>query len=291
MRCPVSLLSCLMVCGLSVGAVTAQARPLLVAAENTWGDLAEQIAEPDMEVRSILTQPALDPHLYEPGPAEGRLVHDAALIVANGAGYDPWIDRLAAARSGQPARLVRAQDVMTWHEGDNTHLWYNFKVVRAFVERLVTECQQADPIHSAAYATRGVAVLSAVGQVEQQAAQARTLIGGMVVAATEPVFTPLAERLGLIMKEQAFQLAIMNDVEPPASAVAAFHDDIEQQRIRMVAYNAQADRPSVQRLIALARQKAIPVLPVQEIMPQGLHWQSWVGQTIEHVIQALGKKQ
>ncbi len=82
----------------------------------------------------------------------------------------------------------------------------------------------------------------------------------------------------------------MNDVEPPPSAVALFDDDITQHKLRLIAYNAQASRPSVQRLVDHARQVGIPVLPVYEIMPPGLQWQSWFMQTVEQVAQVLGAK-
>lgn len=290
MRCSVAFLSCAVVCAVALNPTHACAVPLVVAAENTWGNLAEQVVGPDMQVKSLLTQPTLDPHLYEPGPSEGRLVHDAALLIANGAGYDTWVERLAQARSGSQPRSIRAQDVADWHEGDNVHLWYNIKVVRAFVQRLAAECQQLDPAHAAGYASRSAKLLAEIGQVQQRVDVVRAQVHGVPVAATEPVFTPMAESLGLVMKEQAFQLAVMNDVEPPPSAVALFDDDITQHKLRLIAYNAQASRPSVQRLVDHARQVGIPVLPVYEIMPPGLQWQSWFMQTVEQVAQVLGAK-
>ena len=291
MRFAVSVFSCLIAACAGSVAVQAAEAPTIVAAENTWGDLAAQVAEPDMHVHSILASPALDPHLYEPGPAEGRLVHDAALIVANGAGYDAWIDRLAQARGGKAAPVVRADGWSGWHTGDNAHLWYNLAAVASFVGRFVVVCQEVDPAHAPAYEARGKTVLAAVNQVREQIAAVRSKTEGQPVAATEPVFTPLADSLGLRMTQQAFQQAIMNDVEPPASAVAAFEQDISQHAIRLVAYNAQADRPSVQRLIAQARQQNIPVLPVLEIMPPDQHWQTWIQQTVTQVAQALGQDQ
>ncbi|CEF41987.1 periplasmic solute binding protein [Acetobacter senegalensis] len=290
MRFAVSVFSCLIAACACMGAVRAAEAPIVVAAENTWGDLAAQVAEPDMHVHSILASPALDPHLYEPGPAEGRLVHDATLIVANGAGYDAWIDRLAQARGGKQVPIVRADGWSGWHEGDNVHLWYNLAAVASFVGRFVVVCQQVDPAHAQAYEARGKTLLAAVDQVRQQVVEVRSKTVGQPVAATEPVFTPLADSLGLHMTQQAFQQAIMNDVEPPASAVAAFERDISQHHVRLVAYNAQADRPSVQRLIAQARQEKIPVLPVLEIMPPDQHWQTWVQHTVTQVAQAFGQE-
>src|SRR5260221_5774533 len=64
----------------------------IVAAENFYGDMARQIAGPDAEIASILTNPNQDPHDFEASPSTARLIADANLVIYNGAAYDPWID-------------------------------------------------------------------------------------------------------------------------------------------------------------------------------------------------------
>ncbi|GAN68462.1 metal ABC transporter solute-binding protein, Zn/Mn family [Acetobacter orleanensis] len=289
MRFSASVLSGLLLASVWHGAALAAETPVVVAAENTWGDLAAQVAEPDMHVTAILNTPTLDPHLYEPTPAAARLVAQASLLVANGGGYDAWLDKLAQARGGQAVPMIKADGWTGWHTGDNAHLAYNLPAVASFVSRFVAACQAVDPEHASAYDARGKTVLAAVQNVLEHMDTLREKVRGEPVAATEPVFTPLAEGLGLVMKEQAFQVAVMNDVEPPASAVAQFDADIRQHAVRFVAYNAQADRPSVQRLIAQAQAAGVPVLPVHELMPPGTHWQDWMHTTLTQVAQALGQ--
>lgn len=286
---PCQMLVCLLLACLWGGHAVAADLPSVVAAENTWGDLAAQVVGPDMRVISILKSPVVDPHLYEPTPADARLVAQASLIVANGAGYDAWLDRLVQARRGPAVPVVKADGWTGWHEGDNAHLMYSLPAVAAFVGRFTAVCQAVDPAHASAYAARSRAVLAAVQGVREQTVVLRGLVQGQPVAATEPVFTPLADSLGLVMKEQAFQVAVMNDVEPPASSVALFDEDIRQHRVRLVAYNAQADRPSVQRLIAQAHAAGVPVVPVLEIMPPDTHWQDWMHTTLKQVAQVLGQ--
>nr|WP_298798011.1 zinc ABC transporter substrate-binding protein [uncultured Acetobacter sp.] len=289
MRFSACVLSSLMLAALWSSSVMAADVPTVVAAENTWGDLAAQVAEPDMHVTSILNAPTIDPHLYEPTPADARLVAQASLVVANGAGYDAWLDRLVQARGGPPVPVIKADGWTGWHEGDNAHLAYNLPAVAAFVGRFTAACQEADPQHASAYEARGKTVMTAIQGVLDQIITLRAKVQGLPVAATEPVFTPLADSLGLVMKEQVFQVAVMNDVEPPASAIAQFDADIRQHKVRFVAYNAQADRPSVQRLMAQAQTAGVPVLSVREIMAPDTHWQDWMHGTLQQVVQALGQ--
>src|SRR5208282_6371820 len=84
------------------------ARPVaIVAAENFYGDIAEQIGGPDVKVTSILSNPDQDPHLFEVSPAVGREVSAARIIIYNGIDYDPWMEKmLRAARSSNRQTIV-----------------------------------------------------------------------------------------------------------------------------------------------------------------------------------------
>src|SRR5438067_5004201 len=44
----------------------------VVAAENFWGSIAQQLGGDRVQVTSLITNPATDPHDYEPTPADGR---------------------------------------------------------------------------------------------------------------------------------------------------------------------------------------------------------------------------
>ena len=83
------------------GAHPSSSRLHVVAAENVYGDIAQQIGGNHIAVTSILNDPNADPHLFEPGTANGLAVANAKVVIANGVGYDSFIDRLEHA-SPQP---------------------------------------------------------------------------------------------------------------------------------------------------------------------------------------------
>ena len=66
----------------------------LVAAENFYGNVAQQIGGDRVSVTSILSNPDQDPHLFEVSPTIIRQVAAARIVVYNGADYDPWIEKL-----------------------------------------------------------------------------------------------------------------------------------------------------------------------------------------------------
>ena len=51
------------------GPVLAASPVTIVAAENFYGDVAEQIGGPGVKVTSILSNPDQDPHLFEASPS------------------------------------------------------------------------------------------------------------------------------------------------------------------------------------------------------------------------------
>ena len=102
---------------------------------------------------------------------------------------------------------------------------------------------------------RGLRPCSAqLDRIAQRAAQMRAKHQGEAVTATEPVFGLMAEALGLTMRNQRFQLAMMNDTEPSARDVAAFEDDLKNHKVKALIYNKQVSEKLTERLLDIATQ-------------------------------------
>lgn len=80
----------------------------IVASTTVYGDIAEQVAGPDVTVESVISDPTADPHSYEASPADAATVSNADLVVYNGAGYDSFVDR--ALENAGDVPVVRAVD-------------------------------------------------------------------------------------------------------------------------------------------------------------------------------------
>ena len=107
------------------------------------------------------------------------------------------------------------------------------------------------------------------------------------VTASEPVFGYMAAALGLKMRNEKFQIAIMNDTEPSARDLAAFEQDLKQHKIRVMFYNKQTPKRIVQRLVDLARASKIPVVGVTETIPPGIKFQDWMLGALDETEKAL----
>jgi len=272
---------------LTAVAPAADAKIAVVAAENFYGNVAEQIGGDRVSVVSILNNPDQDPHLFEVSPAVIRQVAAARVVVYNGAGYDPWIEQVLSATAKPDRVAIVAADLIHRESGDNPHLWYDPVAMPVVARSLASAFAAADPAHKDEYAARLSAFLATLAPLDAKIAAIRDKYAGAAVTATEPVFGAMAKALKLSMANERFQLAVMNDTEPSARDVAAFERDLKDRKVRVLFYNKQAVTKLVEHLIALARASKIPVVGITETAPAGLSYQDWMQNELDETDRAL----
>ena len=259
----------------------------VVAAENFYGDVARQIGGDNVAVTSIMSNPDQDPHLFETTPSTVRQIAAAQVVILNGADYDPWMDKLlkASPKPGRAAIIVA--DLVGKKAGDNPHLWYDPGTMPAAAKALAEAFAKADPAHKDGFAARLKTFLASLKPIDDKIAAIRGKFAGTTVTASEPVFGYMADALGLKMRNESFQLSIMNDTEPSAHDMAAFQDDLKGHKVRVMFYNKQASNKAVQTLVDLAHASKIPVVGVTETAPSGLSYQKWMLTQLSETEEAL----
>lgn len=277
--------------GLAAGQTThmaaADPRIAVVAAENFYGDIARQVGGDRVAVVSIMSNPDQDPHLFETTPAVVRQLADAQIVILNGANYDPWMDKLLGA-APRPGRVViNAAQLNGQKSGDNPHLWYDPATMPAMATALAGALTSLDSAHVADYATRLKETLGSLARITQRIAQLKAKHAGVAVTATEPVFGRMVEALGLTMRNQRFQLAMMNDTEPSARDVAALESDLKEHKVKALIYNSQVSEKLTERMRAIAGTAKVPVVAVTETMPANISFQDWVLGELDALDKAL----
>ncbi len=130
-------------------------------------------------------------------------------------------------------------------------------------------------------------ILADLDRVTQRVAQIKAKHAGKPVTATEPVFGLMADALGLTMRNQSFQLAMMNDTEPSARDVAAFENDLENNKVKALIYNKQVSEKLTERLRAIAAKAKVPVVGVTETQPANVSFQDWMLGELDALDKAL----
>lgn len=262
----------------------------VVASTNVYGDIARQIGGGHVHVSSILTSPDADPHLFEPGTANGLAVAEADVVIQNGAGYDTFMTKLENAAPSSRRHVVTIADVLGVHGHDaNPHLWYDVPQLPLIARSIANALAQADPPHAAAFrrgATRFVASLAPLGRALAAIRRAHT---GDPVAYTEPVPAYLLSTAGLRnLSPSSFTRAIENGTEPPPQAVAAMGDLLKHRSVKVLLYNSQTVSPITSRMRDTAVSAGVPVVGVTETLPAHRTFQQWQLDQVRALARALG---
>ncbi|MCC5643732.1 metal ABC transporter substrate-binding protein [Nostoc sp. CHAB 5824] len=85
-------------------------KPRVVATSTIIADLAQEVAEDEIRLSAIL-KPGTDPHVYEPVPADSRVLEEADLILYNGYNLEPGLIKLMNASGGKAQKLAVGEAV------------------------------------------------------------------------------------------------------------------------------------------------------------------------------------
>lgn len=115
----------------------------------------------------------------------------------------------------------------------------------------------------------------------------RERLAGTPVTATEPIFGYMFNALGMRIRNESFQLSVMNNTEPSASDIATFENDLKTHKVKLLVYNSQASDPTADHMIAIAKISHIPVISATETAPPGKTYRQWMMSVLEAVEHAL----
>jgi zinc/manganese transport system substrate-binding protein len=277
-------------CGASSSSGSAGAAVRVVAAENFWGSLAGQLGGDRVRVTNIITSPDADPHDYEPRAVDARTMAGARLAIVNGIGYDTWASKLIAANPVGGRVVLNVGDLVGLKPGGNPHQWYSPATVQRVIDEIVADYKRLDPKDAAYFDRRRALVQSRnLGRYRALIARIRARYAGTPVGASESIFAPLAEALGLrLLTPPAFLTAISEGTDPTAADKQTTDRQITQRQVKVWVYNRQNTIPDVKRLNGAAKQAGIPIATVTETMtPASASFQQWQVRQLEELERAL----
>ncbi len=158
------------------GAVTRPPTPggklQVVATFSVVGDLVHNVGEDKIQLHTLVGA-GQDLHTYEPTPADGSALADAALVFENGLEFEKWLDKLYDASGSKAPRIVvtKGLEPLTLAAGEemgttDPHAWHDVANAIHMVEAIRDALQQADPANAQAYGTNAQAYLAQLGELD-----------------------------------------------------------------------------------------------------------------------------
>ena len=264
----------------------------VVAAENFWGSIAAQVGGNRVQVTSIITNPATDPHDYEPNAQDARTIAGAQMVIVNGVGYDPWAPKLVAGNPVGGRVVLTVGNLVGVKPGGNPHRWYSPANVRQVANAIVADYTKLDPKDAAYFrAQRTTFETKGLAEYNTLIATIRRKYHGVALGASESIFAPLAQALGLrLITPYAFLKAISEGTDPTAADKTTIDRQIAKKEIKVWVFNSQNSTPDVARLTEAARKRRIPVATITETMtPATASFEQWQVRQLKALAAALAR--
>jgi zinc/manganese transport system substrate-binding protein len=250
----------------------------VAATINAWGSIATQLGGDRIQETSIITNPDTDPHDYEPTAGDGRTIADAKVVVENGIGYDSWADKLIAANPNADRVVVNVGETVGVAEGGNPHQWYSPDSVTKVANAITAAYKKADPNDAAYFDQQNQQFLNqGLANYHQLITDIEGKYAGTPVGASESIFSPLSDALGLnLITPAAFLKAISEGTDPSPGDKTTVDQQIATKAIKVFVFNTQNSTPDIQALADAAKKQNIPVSTVTETLsPANASFQDW----------------
>jgi zinc/manganese transport system substrate-binding protein len=273
----------------------------VVVSVDQWGDVVSQLGGSCASVKTLLASSSVDPHDYEPSPADAVTFEGAQLVVVNGAHYDEWASKLAAG-SAPDAPLINAADIGGETDGRhgaedghdhgdaNPHVWYDPGTVNAVADAVTDELSKLAPDAADYFAQQRKGFADSLKPYTDEIGAIKAGASGKTYASTESVFDYMATAVGLQNKTPAgYQAAASNETDPSPADLDAFLRLLSDKGVDVLIYNTQTEGSVPEQIRSAAENAGIPVVNVTEtVAPDAKSFEAWQVDQLTALAKALG---
>jgi zinc transport system substrate-binding protein len=227
--------------------------PLVVASFYPLYEFSKQVAGDRAEVVTLVPA-GVEPHDWEPSPQDVVRMQKAKLFVYNGAGLEPWVEKLlrdAKAKGVVAVRTTERVALLTGaghgHEqaqeakggakpkGDthaaDPHVWLDPVRAQTQVEAIRAGLAKVDPANAAAYAANAQAYRTRLAALDAAFASGLKQCARREIVTTHAAFSYLARRYGLT---QIPISGLEPESEPSPADLAALVKQVKERKVRYV---------------------------------------------------------
>ena len=146
----------------------------VVTSFSILADLTKEIGGQHIELINLVGADE-DAHVFEPIPQNAQDLLKADLIIANGLGFEPWLERLLDSSAARGQRIDASAGVLPLllqeqgHSVPDPHAWQSLSNGEIYLQNITKALSQLDPKHAADYAAHRDAYLVRLYALREQA--------------------------------------------------------------------------------------------------------------------------
>jgi zinc/manganese transport system substrate-binding protein len=210
----------------------------VVTSFSILADMTQQVGKDHIQITNMVG-PDADAHTYEPTPDDAKALLKARLIIKNGLGFEPWLDRLVTSTETQAPVVIASHGVIPRsldEDGETVpdpHAWHNLANTELYIANITKALIAADPANTADYERNSQVYLK---QVYALLTEAKAKLGSLPpgnrkIVTSHDAFGYLGQAYGI---EFMAPQGLSTEREPSAAEVAALITQIRQARVKAV---------------------------------------------------------
>jgi zinc transport system substrate-binding protein len=283
-------------------------RPLVVATIYPLYEFAREVVGERAEV-TLLVPPGVEPHDWEPAPQDIIRLQKARLFIYNGAGFEPWVDKLRKDLTARGTVLVRTTEKVALlkaapegghghepakpghghREVMDPHVWLDPVRAQAQVEAVRAALARVDPANAPTYGARAQAYRVKLEELDARYRAGLKTCARKEVVTTHLAFAYLTRRYGLT---QLAVHGIAPDAEPSPADLARLVKIAKDKRVTHVFFETLVSSKLAETLAREVGAQTLVLNPVEgltrEQQAAGVSYLTLMDDNLRHLRIALG---
>jgi zinc/manganese transport system substrate-binding protein len=209
-------------------------RPQVVTTFSILADLTREIGGDDIVLSNLVGADA-DAHVFEPSPRDLRQILAADLLIANGLGFEPWLERLWVSGEAPGRRIDASAGVLPLQveeDGQRSadpHAWQSLGNAEIYARNIARALSEIDPANAADYAARRDAWLARLHALRNEIAPRLAALPAerRRVVTSHDAFGYLAREWNLQFRAAQ---GVSDAAEPSAAKIAALIRQLREEQ-------------------------------------------------------------
>lgn len=276
----------------------------VVTSTNVWASVIEIIGGDWVEVTAIIDNAAQDPHSYEATARDQLAIQDAELVIANGGGYDEFVDQLVSATDSDRIFLKLVEGEHSQTEDDratndseaaaletleNEHIWYDLRAVAEAADLIAAAINELRPEAFDDVNQNYDFLASELDNLQLRIDSLRDQALGLGVIAVEGVGNLMLTDAGFEnLTPQSLADAIEEQRDVPLTAIDEALLLIKNKLVVLLVINTQVEDVVSAELVKMAESAGTPVVALSELIPSDdMDYLDWMASVIDQLQQAI----
>ena len=255
---------------------------IITTTVNTYNEPVQSIVGNKYQVEPIIKSVNVDPHSFSPSTNNSKQVADSKLIVANGLGYDDWINKMVTANS-QQNNFIDFGNVLGMKNGDNEHIWFGVNHMKKLSKAVYQHMARVDVNSKNYYYVNYKKYMHKLDRLSDREKSIKKLAKGKVAYVTEPLPDYLLKDIGVKIADNHFAKAIEEDTDPSIKDVNDMEQGMKDHKVDFIVVNKQVSSSIITKMTDTAKQYDIPIIYFTETLPSDVGYYSWMSDNLDQI--------